>query len=182
MKSHVSSSHLVHPLPFLPLSFLCLSFSIVLSLSLSLSLRVRSCFLPCTSAGGARATGNKERLAEKRGDARGDREKEKVKRFMGWREKWCRRKSAEAGWEHAKWSPKRNGWALRQEREDGRRTGAKVKIRPGNCWWTMERLESKAWLKSKMAIIQSLRDLFDPRLIYWFRDFYFWRIAYNALP
>lgn len=84
MKSHVSSSHLVHPLSFRPLSFF-IRFFFRSSTPLSLfSLHVRGrAFYPCTSAGGARATGNKEYLAKKRGDARGDREKEKVKRCMG---------------------------------------------------------------------------------------------------
>lgn len=87
MKSHIFSSHLVHPLSFLPFVFYIFSYS-SLSLSLFLFLPVGRVFYPYTNAGGARAMGNKERFAEERGDLRGDaREREGEERVMGWREK-----------------------------------------------------------------------------------------------
>jgi len=131
MKSHVSSSHLVHPLPFFPLSFLCLSFSVVLSLFFSFSL---SLSLSVFSRVFYRARARMEHVQRETKSAL--RRKEVTERKRRWREKWCcRRKSAKTGWEHAKWSPT-------VERKNRWRTGAKVKIRRDTLM-----NNEKIWLK-----------------------------------
>jgi len=144
MKSHVSSSHLVHPLPFLPLSFLRLSFSVVLYVNLSLSLS------PCLVVF---FTMHERGWSTCNGKQRASREEKR------WRERWPREREGEAGlwgeekndvaegrarsaeWEHAKWSStiERCG----REDDEPERRWKYVEIVDGRTW--IENLDFKRW-------------------------------------
>ena len=146
MKSHVSSSHLVHPLPFFPLSFLCLSFSVVLSLffSFSLSLSLSPClvvFFTVHERGWSTCNGKQRALCEEKRWPR-EREGEEKNDVAGGR---ARRPDESM----------RNGLRRLSERigDELERKWKYAEIR----WWTTRRFgwRLKTWLKSKIAIIQS---------------------------